>query len=250
MELKKNYNELVREVENLEKENSLLKTERDKTWEKIKFIIANISHELKTPLNSIIGFSELMNYKSDDEKIVKYSKNILNSSKHMLSLVQNISDITKSQYKPIELNYDIFRTKDVIDEVIESFNKYKINSALIDVTIFADHTRFKQLVFNLISNAVKYNTEGQAVDILTYIENNNFCFEITDYGEGIEKDDLKKIFDFYAQFSKDRAKRQLGSGIGLSLCKIIAEAHGGKIEVISKKDFGSTFSFSIPLEKP
>ena len=167
----------------------------------------------------------------------------------MLALVQNISDIIKSQYTPLELEYGIFCPKEVIEEVIKSFYTKKINSVLIDVTIFADYTRFKQLVFNLISNALKYGADNQAVNILTYMENGNFCFEITDYGEGIEEKDIEKVFDFYTQFSKDRTKRQLGSGIGLSLCKTIVESHGGKIGVTSKIGEGSTFYFSLPAEK-
>ena len=248
MELK-NYStgELISEIKRLKTKCDILDTERIKNIDTIKTLIAKISHEFKTPLNSIIGFSELIKYKTDDIKVLNYSKNILKSSEHMLSLVQDIIDISNTQNKPLELDYSIFSAKKAIEEVIKSFNIKNINSLLIDITICADYTRFKQLIYNLLSNAVKFSNSTK-IDIITYTEENKFCFEITDYGELIKKEDYKKIFDLFVQVSENYRNKKKGSGIGLSLCKTIAESHGGTITVKSGIKTGTTFIFKLPIE--
>lgn len=241
--------ELIEEIRRLENINSELRTNESKIWDMVKILITKISHEFKTPLNSIIGFTELLRYKSSDLKDSEYIKNISVSSEHMLALIQDILDVTRSQYKPLELSYSFFNTKDVIENIIKCFNNKEINYTLINYSIYADYTRFKQLVYNLISNAVKFNKANMPIDIFTYVEQNKFCFEIKDRGEGISEDNYSKIFDFFSQVSKDGFKRQLGSGIGLSLCKSIAESHKGKIEVKSEIGKGSTFIFRLPVEE-
>ena len=240
--------ELLHEVQNLKNENTLLKAEQEQVWDKVRFLIANLTHEFKTPLNSIIGFGELIQYKVKEEKILNYSEKILNCSRHMLSLVLNIIDITTSQYKPMELSYSIFNSREIIQEVIESFSDSDIEYTLADKDICADYTRFKQLVYNLISNGLKFK-EDKHIKIITYLDNDFFCFEITDYGEGISEENYKKIFDFFTQVTTDTKKKQSGSGIGLPLCKIIVEAHGGSIRVSSEIGKGSTFIFRLPIDK-
>ena len=249
MELKKlSEKELIEEVERLKSENLLLKKEREKTLETVKILIAKISHEIKTPLNSIIGFGELFKYKIRDEKLSLYINNILTNSNYLLSLTQNLVDITRAQYKQMELSYSIFNTKDTIEEIISSFNRDDIRYTIIDATIRADYTRFKQLIYNLISNAIKYNNPEYDIEIITYVENNYFCFEITDYGDGIKEEDYENIFDIFSQVSEDLHKRQIGSGIGLALCKSIVEAHKGTIDVCSSINNGSVFVFKIPID--
>ncbi|MCM1265441.1 MAG: HAMP domain-containing histidine kinase, partial [Candidatus Gastranaerophilales bacterium] len=171
------------------------------------------------------------------------------SSKHMLSLIQDILDVTRSQYKPLELSYSFFNTKEAIEEIIKSFNNENLHYTIINYNICADYTRFKQLVYNLISNAIKFNKKNMPINILTYTEADNFCFEITDNGEGILEENYNKIFDFFSQVSKDSLKRQMGYGIGLSLCKSIAESHNGNINVSSDIGKGSTFIFKLPIDK-
>jgi len=225
-----------------------LKDENLETLEKVKLLIAKISHEFKTPLNSIMGFTELIKNSTENDKIAEYSNIILNCSEYMLTLVQNLIDITKSKYKTLELSYSIFNPKELIKEVIDSYNNIKIKYTLINCTLVADYTRFKQLIINLISNAVKFSNNQEIIEIITYTENNNYCFEITDIGEGIAEEDIDKIFDFFSQVTDEQNKRNLGSGIGLSLCKSIVTAHNGVIYVKSQKGKGSTFTFKIPRE--
>lgn len=239
--------ELIVELKNLRLENEILKKKQSETLEAVKILVMKVSHEMKTPLNSIIGFSEFFKSKTDNEKFIRYLDNILTASRHMLSLIQNLIDITKSQHKPMELSYSIFNTGQTIEEVIKGFQNESIKYTVIDTTLCADYTRFKQLIYNLIANAIKYNRQNKVINILTFIDSEEFYFEISDNGEGIKKEDFEKIFEFYSQVSQDLNKRQIGSGIGLALCKTIAEAHKGKIWVTSTLGKGSTFTFKIPI---
>lgn len=239
--------ELIEEVKRLRTENTRLKKERIEIWDTVKILVTKISHEMKTPLNSIIGFGELFMTRTQDYKLQSYIKNILKSSNFMLELIQNMIDITKLKNKQIEPALSIFNSKDAIEDIIKEFNNSLIKYTLIDKTVCADYTRFKQVIYNLISNAVKYGSDNKNIEIITYTEKNYFYFEITNQGEGIKKEDRKKIFEFFTQVSKDKDKRQNGLGLGLALCKGIAEAHKGNIRVKSKPDKETTFIFKIPL---
>lgn len=239
--------ELIEEVHRLKLENKNLKIKNSDLWNNVKILIAKLVHEFKTPLNSIIGFGELISYKTDDKKIKEYIENILNCSEHLLSLVQNIIDVSVHENKTMKLSYSIFNSRETIKEIIDSFNE-DIQYTLVDKNICADYTRFKQLVFNLISNSIKFKN-GEKINIMTYVENNFFCFDITDYGEGIDKKDCERIFDLFIQVTPDSKKKQLGSGIGLALCKVITDAHKGNIGVKSKVGEGSTFTFKLPIDK-
>lgn len=242
MELEKlSKKELISEIKKL-------RDEQDKIWDNVKILIAKISHEFKTPLNSIIGFGELFKYKVDNPKLNEYITNVLNCSDYLYNLVQDMVDLTGAQYKPIELSYSIFNVQSVIEEIIKTFRNPNIHYTLIDINICADYTRFKQLVYNLISNAEKFSPKDSAITIITYIEANNFYFEITDEGDGIKKEDCEKIFEFFSQVSDDFYKRQIGSGIGLSVCKAIVNAHKGDISVKSELNRGSTFVFNLPID--
>jgi signal transduction histidine kinase len=147
------------------------------------------------------------------------------------------------------LSYSFFDTKEVIENIIRSFKDVEISYTLVNISIWADYVRFKQLVYNLLSNAVKFIKTSPVIQIITYVEDGDFCFQITDNGEGISEEYFDKIFDIFLQVSKDNLKRQIGSGIGLSLCKSIVDAHKGKIYVESKVGVGSMFTFKIPIDK-
>lgn len=233
---------------------SLYQESEKQNKRKIEFL-AGISHEFKTPLNSIIGFTEIIKSKDENSENYKYVKNILQSAKHLLTLIEDILDVSKSQYQSLELNYSIFNPKDEIFQIIltlEEMIKEKnidLNYTLTDIKISADIKRFKQLIYNLVSNAVKFNKQNGKIDIITYIKDDKFFFEITDNGDGISKRDHEKIFDFFSQVNRSQLKRQLGSGVGLALCKMITDAHNGDINFQSKLKKGSNFWFSLPISK-
>ena len=220
--------------------------------ERVEFL-ASISHEFKTPLNSIIGFSEVLQEKCREKSNLKYIDNISKSSKFLLSLIQDVLDLARSQANPMELKYEYFRPKDVIKDIIWGFDEVRkeknieFNYTLSDIIIYADLKRFKQLIYNLISNAIKFNKINGKITIVTYLnEKQEFVFEIKDTGDGISKKDCSKIFNFFTQVNRNQLKRQQGSGVGLALCKTIAQAHGGDLNFKSRLSYGSTFWFSIP----
>lgn len=219
---------------------------------KIEFL-AGISHEFKTPLNSIIGFSEILKSNVAKDKNLRYIENISQSSKHLLTLIEDVLDVSKSQYNRLELNYSKFRPKEEIVKIISTLEemlkekKLELNYTLADVELCADKKRFKQLIYNLITNAIKFNKPNGKIDIFTYIKEDKFFFEIADTGDGINKRNQEKIFDFFSQVNRSQLKRQLGSGVGLALCKMIVKTHGGEINFKSKLHKGSSFWFNLPL---
>lgn len=237
---------------------------------KVEFL-AGLSHEFKTPLNSIIGFTEMIlsklhkipslsayepeMLKKQHTEYFKYVNNILNSSQHLLTLLDDVIDVSRSEYKAMELNYSLFSPKEEITQILTALEqminekKLKLNFTLIDIKIQADLKRFRQLIFNLTTNAIKFNKSKGEIFIITYLDGNNFVFEISDTGDGISKKNYDKIFDFFSQVNRSQLKRQLGSGIGLALCKRIVDAHNGKISFKSQVKKGSSFWFSLPLAK-
>lgn len=233
---------------------SLYQESEKQNKRKIEFL-AGISHEFKTPLNSIIGFSEILNSKNSGRESLKYVNNISKSAKHLLTLIDDILDVSKSQYKVLELNYSYFKPKDEIEQILNTFEEMikeknlVVNYTFTDIKISADAKRFRQLIYNLISNAVKFNKQNGKINILTYLRDNKFCFEIMDTGDGISKRNYDKIFDFFSQVNRSQLKRQLGSGVGLALCKMITDAHKGGIGFKSKIKIGSSFWFSLPISK-
>lgn len=231
---------------------SLYQESEKQNKRKIEFL-AGISHEFKTPLNSIIGFAEIIESQSHAPINSKYVQNILQSAKHLLTLIKDILDVSKSQYKILELNYSFFSTKDEITKVIMTFEEMlktkniTLNYTLTEVRISADVKRFRQLIYNLLSNAIKFNKDGGKINILTYIDEDKFFFEVTDTGDGISKRNYDKIFNFFSQVNRSQLKRQLGSGVGLALCKMITDAHKGEINFRSQIKKGSSFWFSLPI---
>lgn len=234
-------------------ENILLYQESEKqNKRKIEFL-AGISHEFKTPLNSIIGFSEILNSKNSGRESIKYVRNISKSARHLLTLLEDILDVSKSQYNSLELNYLTFNPKEEIIQILNTFEEMvaekniDVNYTFTDIEISADVKRFRQLIYNLISNAVKFNKQNGKINLLTYIIDDKFCFEITDTGDGISKMNYDKIFDFFSQVNRSQLKRQLGSGVGLAICKMITDAHKGEIGFKSQIKKGSSFWFNLPI---
>ena len=255
-----NFNEIYKDIVGIITENInsrleiiSLNEENEKTMKERVEFLASISHEFKTPLNSIIGFSEVLKEKCSDVSKLKYIDNISKSSKFLLSLIQDVLDLARSQANPMELKYEYFRPKEVIKDIIWGFDEVRkeknieFNYTLSDIIICADLRRFKQLIYNLISNAVKFNKINGKITIVTYLnEKQEFVFEIKDTGDGISKKDCSKIFNFFSQVNRSQLKRQQGSGVGLALCKTIARAHGGDLNFKSRLSYGSTFWFSLP----
>lgn len=221
--------------------------------------LATMSHELRTPLNSIIGFSDVLlhgMFGSLNEKQVSYINHILNSGKHLLNLINDILDLSKVEAGKMELEYEQFRVSLAIDEIKTMICPLAIKKNItLDVNIepqlemiCADKTRFKQILYNLTSNAIKFTPEKGNVTIKARHFGNFVQVSVIDTGIGISKNDMDKLFQPFKQLNPYLNREYEGTGLGLALVKKFVEMHGGKIRVESKVGDGSIFTFVIPLD--
>jgi diguanylate cyclase (GGDEF)-like protein/PAS domain S-box-containing protein len=233
--------------------------------------IANMSHELRTPLHSIIGFSEVLldrTFGDINEKQQKYVTNILTSGRHLLHLVSNILDLAKIEAGKVELSYETFPVKGVIDEVmtvIRTLAEKKLIELKMDisheVTNFrADKVKFKQIFYNLLSNAIKFTHEGGKAGVRAERLINTGLFpwapqgqeflkvSVWDTGIGIKPEEKERIFEEFEQLDPSRSTE--GTGLGLSLTRRLVDLHGGMIDVESTYSVGSVFNVYMPAVTP
>ncbi|HCZ12570.1 MAG TPA: hypothetical protein DHV16_10060, partial [Nitrospiraceae bacterium] len=237
--------------------------------------IATMSHELRTPLNSILGFSELLMdeiFGGLTEKQKRHVTNIHNSGSHLLQLINNILDIAKIESGKMELYYEGFAVRQAISEVetvIRPLVDKKRQELIVKVSegvtlIKADKVKFKQILYNLVSNAVKFTPEGGNIfveanlageDDAYFARYKDICtkkdsclsLSVTDSGIGIKKEDHEKIFSEFEQVDSSFSRRYEGTGLGLALTKKLVELHGGDIFVESEEGKGSKFAVVLPL---
>ena len=223
--------------------------------------LANMSHELRTPLNAIIGFSEVLGermFGELNEKQAEYTDDILSSGRHLLSLINEILDLSKVEAGRMELEVATFDLPLAIDNartfVRERATKHGIN---LDVTVderlgdfVGDERKIKQILLNLLSNAVKFTPEGGRIGIKARQADGSVEISVSDTGIGIALEDQPKIFEEFRQVGSDYAHKVEGTGLGLTLAKKFVELHRGKIWVTSEVGKGSTFSFTLPERSP
>ncbi len=217
---------------------------------------AFISHDIKTPLNSILGFGDLLLDTELNDKQADYLKNLKTASNHMLELVKNIVDFTKIENDKFELNKQDFYLVEQITESVYTFQASAMKKGLkleyknIDAPeiILNDALRFKQVINNLISNAIKF-TENGFVRITSQMDKKSKMLIVTvaDSGTGIAKSAQKNIFTPFEQEDASIAQSYGGSGLGLAISKMLVEKMGGKIALKSEKGNGSTFKFSVKI---
>lgn len=223
--------------------------------------LSSMSHELRTPLNAIIGFSELLKKKGEgilNEKMEHHLDIIIESSKFLLNLINDILDLSKIEAGKIELVYDkmplhetLHNTILLIKEKAEIHNisikkEFDPELSLID----ADTQRFKQVVFNLLGNAVKFSQkQGGIITISTKKEGDMAKISVSDTGIGIKEENLEKLFNAFEQIDSGISRKYGGTGLGLSISKKFIELHGGKIWATSKYCEGTTFTFVLPILK-
>jgi protein-histidine pros-kinase len=221
--------------------------------------LASMSHELRTPLNGIIGFAEFLadgKPGTINAKQKEYLEDILNSGQHLLHLINDILDIVKIQAGKLELNPEAFLLTDIIQEVRAGVrpiaqNKHievriEIADGLKAVTL--DQQRFKQVLFNLLSNALKFTDDAGKVDIRAELDGTReFRLSVRDSGIGIKPEDIKRLFKEFEQLETGTDRRFAGTGLGLALTRKIVELQGGSIHVESEVGKGSTFSVILPL---
>ena len=229
---------------------------KSKTAEKIKTdFIANVSHELRTPLNAIIGFSDLLQNKRIgelNEKQTGYVKDIQASSINLLGMINEILDISKLENSSTQLVKQTFDISMVINEVTTLlyplFEKknIKLIKNIEEFEINADYQKIKQVLFNLLSNALKF-TKNKIKIIVQKIDS-KVVIKVIDNGIGIEKKNQKKIFNKFTQINDYSTKNESSTGLGLTISKEFVKLHNGKIEVESELNKGATFIITLPID--
>lgn len=225
--------------------------------------LANMSHELRTPLNSIIGFAELLQdelFGTLNEKQHQYIDNINLSGKHLLSLINDILDLSKVESGKMELELEkLSFKKDVLEPsltiLLEKATKHNIKLDLevvpdADMELIADVKKLKQIMFNLLSNAIKFTPDGGSVHVFVKRRNEPSEIEVSvkDTGIGIKSEDMHKLFKTFTQIESTYTKNYEGTGLGLALTKELVALHGGRIWAESEGEGrGSKFIFTIPL---
>jgi signal transduction histidine kinase len=220
--------------------------------------LANMSHELRTPLNAIIGFSEALGERMFGEMNAKQSEyvdDIHTSGKHLLSLINDILDLSKVEAGRMELDMADFDVPTALQNAMtlvrERAQRHGIKLSLeveAAVGVFrADERKFKQILLNLLSNAVKFTPEGGKVGVAASRANGSLVVAVSDTGVGIAPEDQAAVFEEFRQVGRDYTSKAEGTGLGLALTKRFVELHGGSIGVESEPGKGSTFTFRLPI---
>jgi signal transduction histidine kinase len=222
--------------------------------------LAYMSHELRTPLNSILGFSELLRNipQNDPELIKRYAGLIYESGDHILSLISDVLDMSKIEAGKLELKIERCEVRELIASCLNLFSETADKRGLkiaVDMdkeaqSVTGDRIRIKQVLFNLVGNALKFSPDGGKISVGVKMTNGGFIeFSVTDTGSGISAEDRRKLFQPFNQLESADYKNIKGTGLGLSISKNIVEMHGGKIWVESEVGEGSTFFFTIPQNR-
>jgi signal transduction histidine kinase len=221
--------------------------------------LANMSHELRTPLNAIIGFSEVLTdrmFGELNEKQEEYLKDIYASGTHLLSLINDILDLSKIAAGRMELELTDFDLPTALDNALTLVREragrrsitlqMSIDERLDEVR--ADERKIWQVVLNLLSNAIKFTPEGGRIDVGAVPRDGFVEVSVGDTGVGIAPEDQEAVFEEFRQVGTADKKAE-DTGLGLTLCRKFVELHGGRIGVKSQRGAGSTFTFTVPVRR-
>ena len=218
--------------------------------------LASMSHELRTPLNAVIGFSEVLldrMFGDINERQEEYLRDILSSGRHLLELINDILDLSKVEAGQMVLEPSTFEVGSAL-EWASALHRERAAAHAITVTsevaedvgtIEADERQFRQVVLNLVANAVKFTPDGGSVSINAWREGTELNVTVTDTGIGVAPEDQERIFETFQQGRRGAPKEE-GTGLGLTLCRRIVELFGGRMWLESTPGVGSTFGFSVP----
>jgi signal transduction histidine kinase len=219
--------------------------------------LANMSHELRTPLNAIIGFSQVLRDEmvgSVNEKQAEYLEDIISSGNHLLSLINDILDLSKVEAGQVELDVHPFSLREALERGVVMVRERATEDGVrvaftadpeVDV-VDGDERRIKQVIFNLLSNAVKFTPAGGEVDVSATRADGEVRISVADTGPGIALEDRERIFEEFQQTETGGVQHE-GTGLGLALSKRFVELHGGRIWLESEVGRGSTFTFALPM---
>jgi len=221
--------------------------------------LASMSHELRTPLNAVIGYSDMLLEESFGEINPHQRRSIghiLASGKHLLEIINDILDLSKVESGKMELFYEDFSAREVfrnVGNIVSLLAKKKNISISVSVhpeslCLSADKVRMKQILYNLVSNAIKFTPEGGYVRVDACEKDGMLVFSVSDNGIGISEDDQKRLFTPFTQIHSGTSRNYDGTGLGLSLVKVFVDMHGGDVSLESEAGLGTTFTIRIPLE--
>ncbi len=224
--------------------------------------LANMSHELRTPLNAIIGYAEILDEEAEEDGLDSYRQDlqrILGSGRHLLSLINDILDLSKIEAGRMELSIEEFPLGEIINSVVatatplveQNRNRLDLFCPDADQMMQSDATRVRQILLNLMSNAAKFTSDG-VIGLSAEVETSSsgearLVVDVTDTGIGMSQEQLEKLFEEFTQADASITKRFAGTGLGLAICKRLAIMLGGDITVESKLDKGSRFTLQVPL---
>lgn len=261
-ELEKEVHDRTKELKELLIEMKELKEKAEESNRLKSSFLANMSHEIRSPMNSILGFSELLMSKDFSlERRNKYLKLIANSGRSLLHLIDDIIHMAKIEAGVVEMeeiNFDlnklflelqeIFEAEIAIQEKREIHLITDLEQSSSTLFIHSDPERIKQIIINLLTNAIKFTHKGK-ITFGYKIKNENLEIFVKDSGIGIPEDKIEQIFERFGQVGDKRQKQVTGTGLGLTISKYLVELMGGKIWVVSETDIGSTFYFTLPYKK-
>jgi signal transduction histidine kinase len=224
--------------------------------------LANMSHELRTPLNAIIGFSEVISNELfgpiDNEKYLEYITDIHASSLHLLSIINDVLDMSKIEAGKVELAQEVVPIQSLIGEVVRMVHeraqsrdiKLVAQMSKEDVDIWADERSMKQIFLNLLSNAIKFSLEGGTVEVrVTADRSDEAVFEIEDHGIGMNEEEQERALQPFGQAQPATTRTYGGTGLGLPITKGLVEAHGGTLKISSRSGYGTTVRVVLPRHR-
>ena len=226
--------------------------------------LANISHELRTPMNAILGYTELIMEEAEETEstaALPDLQKVHTAGKHLLTLIDDILDISKIEAGRVNLKFTTFHVGDMLEEVIQATepltrmndNQLYFATGVGDVQMTADRTKVKQILLNLAGNACKFTDHGEIhLEAVCTVEQGRpyLVCEVRDTGMGMSAGQLARIFEKFSQVDESSTRRHGGTGLGLYICKNYSEMMGGSIGVVSEPGAGSSFTLDIPLDVP
>lgn len=245
-----------REAEELGRTLSLAATEISKVEELRRELIANVSHDLRTPLTLISGYSEVMR-DIPGENTPENLQTVIDETQRLSALVTDMLDLSKLEAGMQKLETETIDLTEMIESILHRYEKLCRNTGLEiifegkeePVFVEADSIKLSQAIYNLINNAVNYCGEDRKVIVRQIVSDRKVRFEVTDHGKGIEENKLKDIWDRYYRVDQTHARASVGTGLGLSIVKKVLELHGASFGVESQIGKGSTFWFELEREQ-
>ena len=246
----KNLEEQKRQLEKSEQRLENLRVQKDET-------LAMVAHDIKNPASTIKSFVDLLeSYDLSAKEQQDVFSGLVETSSRLLKLANEFTYVIAEEYTPFQLAKEKHNIKDAIEKIVK-VNRVKAGEKSIELRLYQpeqelelefDEEKIKEVVDNFVSNAIKFCPENSKVDVITKFANNSICVEISDNGFGLTEAEISQAFEKGSKFSTKPTGNESSSGLGLWIAKKIIVEHEGKVWVKSKKGFGSTFAFTLPIK--